>query len=381
MRWVYSKTSKSVDERSGGDPMTSTPVRAETDISAGDVLRRTRSLVEPALRRAVDSLPGNLRLISGYHLGWWDADGAAVPIPGGKAIRPALTVLSARVCADDPEATEAAVAPAVAIELVHNFSLLHDDVMDGDTTRRHRPTAWTVYGIGPAILAGDALLNLASEVLADSNAPSAGTASRMLSAAVLELIDGQSADLSFEKRTDVSPAECVRMAERKTGALLGCACALGGLFAGADNGRVDHLRGFGSALGLAFQIVDDLLGIWGNPERTGKPVFADLRRRKKSLPVVAALTGESGPANELAELYALPRALTDEELRTAADLVERAGGRAWATDRATGLAQVAAEHLQQVVTPAPTGDLPTRRRARALAELEIVARLLARRDH
>ena len=179
----------------------------------------------------------------------------------------------------------------MAVELVHNFSLLHDDVMDGDLTRRHRPTAWSLFGIGPAILAGDALLTLALDVLAASGHPAAGAGMRMLSAAVQELVDGQCADM------DVRAADGRRPRRVRAHG--------GGQDRGADGLRVrarravrrcraghrcEHLRAFGEHLGLAFQHVDDLLGIWGDPAVTGKPVFSDLRNRKKSLPVVAALT-------------------------------------------------------------------------------------------
>jgi geranylgeranyl diphosphate synthase type I len=117
----------------------------------------------------------------------------------------------------------AALPAAAAVELVHNHSLLHDDVMDGDLTRRHRPTAWSVFGINAAILAGNALLTLALDVLAASGHSAATDGTRLLSAAVQDLLDGQSADLSFEQRAEIELAECVRMSERKTAALLGCA--------------------------------------------------------------------------------------------------------------------------------------------------------------
>ena len=178
---------------------------------------------------------------------------------------------------------------AVAVELVHNWSLLHDDIMDNDTERRHRPTAWTVFGVGPAILAGDALLALAQDLLLEDDTLKGAWASRCLSAAVLRLVDGQGEDLAFEKRDDVTLAECLDMAGNKTAALMACACSIGAVHLGAPPTLAMALAGFGAHVGLAFQLTDDLLGIWGAPEVTGKPVRADLRARKKSLPVVAAL--------------------------------------------------------------------------------------------
>src|SRR4051812_3690428 len=119
---------------------------------ATEVLRWSRDLVDPALRAAVDTLPSSTRRVGAYHLGWQDEHGAPVTTPGGKAIRPALVLLSAEAVGGT---ASSAVPAAAAVELVHNFSLLHDDVMDHDRTRRHRSTAWTVFGVGEAILAGD----------------------------------------------------------------------------------------------------------------------------------------------------------------------------------------------------------------------------------
>ena len=153
---------------------------------------------------------------------------------GGKALRPALTLLSARA-AGAP--AERAVPAAVAVELVHNFYLLHDDIMDGDTERRHRPTAWTVHGVGAAILAGDALLALAQDILLEDTAAQGLWAARCLSAAVLRLIAGQGADLAFEQRNDVNLPECLTMAGDKTAALMACACSIGAIHVGAPPAR------------------------------------------------------------------------------------------------------------------------------------------------
>ncbi len=342
------------------------PVLA-TGRTARQVLAWSRVTVDPALRAAVDGLPTAMRLVSGYHFGWWDERGRATEADRGKAIRPALVMLGAAAVGDS---TAAAVPAAVAVELVHNFSLLHDDVMDGDTTRRHRPTAWSVFGTSAAILAGDALLTLALDVLAATGGPVAPAGLRMLSAAVQELVAGQSADTEFEKRDRVDVSECVRMAESKTGALLGCAVALGALFGGGQPRQVDLLRGFGTRLGLAFQFTDDLLGIWGDPAATGKPVHSDLCNRKKSLPVVAALASDSPAARELRALYSREVDLSPADLARAAELVELAGGRAWCRARADELLAEARDHL---TTAAAT--------PKAAAELDALATLAVHRTH
>jgi len=224
---------------------------ADRPRTAAQILAETRAVVNPAHRAAVDGLPLEIRHVAGYHIGWWEADGRMTGA-GGKAVRPAFVLACARAAGgggDQAEMTDrrAAVDAAVAVELVHDFSLLHDDVMDGDLTRRHRAAAWAVFGVGRAILAGDALLALAMDVLTGDPGPDddAGTrglphvragSARVLSGALLELCRGQSADLAFENRGDVTLTECLAMAERKTGALLGAACQLGALRAAPTAG-------------------------------------------------------------------------------------------------------------------------------------------------
>jgi geranylgeranyl diphosphate synthase, type I len=283
---------------------------------------------------SLERLNPTMRQVAAYHLGLADAGGGppGAGVGSGKALRPALALLSVRA-AGSP--AERGVPAAVAVELVHNFSLLHDDIMDGDTERRHRPTAWTVFGTPAAILAGDALLALAQDILLEDATPNGQWAARCLLAAVQRLISGQSADIDFERRADVSMDECLTMAGDKTAALMACACSIGAIFTGAPPGLAMSLADFGSHMGLAFQLVDDLLGIWGAPEVTGKPVWSDLRTRKKSLPVVAALTGspaEGSSSRELADLLAKPDPLTEDDLGRAAGLIEEAGGRTWAEE-------------------------------------------------
>jgi geranylgeranyl diphosphate synthase, type I len=292
-------------------------------------LARTRELVEPALRAAVDQLDPSSRDLAAYHLGWVDADGR-VTGAGGKAVRPALALLSARAVG----ARESVAVPgAVAVELVHNFSLLHDDLMDGDTTRRHRPTVWALHGAAAAILAGDALLALATEVLLDVRTLESVRAARLLSAATRELIRGQFDDVAFEQRDVVTVDECVMMAAGKTGALLACAATIGAVLAGASPNAVVALSAYGAEIGLAFQLVDDLLGIWGDSDRTGKPIGSDLRAHKKSLPITYALQ-YGGRSGRLLADWMRHGGDSDADIAYAAGLVEAAGGRAWAEEEA-----------------------------------------------
>ncbi|MFC8094954.1 family 2 encapsulin nanocompartment cargo protein polyprenyl transferase [Streptomyces sp. NPDC057301] len=354
----------------GAGPSTETlerqgPIATETDggpgpldgPEAGVILERARASVDPELRAAIESLPPSLRRIALYHFGWQHPDGTPAAGNAGKAIRPAL-VLTAAAAVGGPRARAAAVRAAVAVELVHNFTLLHDDVMDRDTTRRHRPTAWTVFGDADAILAGDALQALALRLLAEDPHPASAAAAARLADCVVELCAGQQADTAMEKRDpgEVGLDEVLAMAEAKTGALLGCACALGALYASAAEEDVAALDAFGREAGLAFQLIDDVIGIWGDPSHTGKPAGADLAARKKSLPVVAALTSGGPAAAELAALYEVP--YDKEDLQLTALAVERAGGRDWAqTQAAERMARAMQELARAVPDPEEAGGL------------------------
>lgn len=288
-------------------------------------LHKARQFVDPELRAAVAGLDQETRRVSEYHFGWIDADGSPADSTG-KAVRPALVLLSAQ--AGGGQYGQAS-SVAAAVEMVHNFSLLHDDLMDEDFSRRHRPTAWTVFGGSAALLAGDALLNRALQSLLEDPSPGAIPAARSLSSTASKLIVGQSADLDFERRTDVTLDECLAMAAGKTAALLACASSIGALFVGAPRQTVVELYAFGSELGMAFQIVDDLLGLWGDPAVTGKPVLSDLRARKKTLPVVHALSSGTAAGLRLSTLYAKRDPMTEAELREAAGMVEEAGSAEW----------------------------------------------------
>ncbi|MFG1943161.1 polyprenyl synthetase family protein [Nonomuraea sp. NPDC048826] len=287
------------------------------------MIARCRRLFEPALREAVSVLhPWSARM-AGFTLGWADADGRPYEGNAGKSVRPAIALLCAEAAGADPGS---AVPAAVAVELVHAFSLVHDDIIDHDEQRRHRPALWKVYGTGPALLAGDALLALAVAQLARS-----GEAMTYLSSALVELVQGQTADMAFEGRPWRGPGavtadEYTEMTLGKTGGLLGAAAATGVIL----GGRADlaaRMWQMGRELGVAFQLADDILGIWGDPTVTGKPADSDLRRGKKTYPVLAALATDSVAARELATLLSTG-ATDDRSVRRAARLVEEAGGRA-----------------------------------------------------
>ncbi|MEU8246260.1 polyprenyl synthetase family protein [Nonomuraea sp. NPDC048916] len=281
--------------------------------------------------------------MAAYALGWSDADGTPQEAGGGKNLRPAIAMLCAEAVGSP---AESALPGAVAVELVHAFSLVHDDIIDHDERRRHREALWKAYGVGPALLAGDSLLALAIDQVAGDS-----VAMRYLSRALVELVRGQTEDMAFENRPwtgpgEVSAQEYVEMAAGKTGGLLGAAAAAGVVLGGAP-GLAERMWTMGRELGVAFQIIDDLLSMWGDPAVTGKPIHNDLRRGKKTFPVIAALAPPAPPAaallaaarpagraaRELSALLAVG-VLDDDAVRRAARLVTEAGGRAAALDQA-----------------------------------------------
>ncbi|MFI2235870.1 polyprenyl synthetase family protein [Streptomyces chrestomyceticus] len=287
------------------------------------LLEQAGHQVRPVLKRQVTSFLKQVQGQAGYHLGWQDETGKPCAVSSGKAVRPALALAAAKAVGGR---SQDALPAAGAVQMVHDFSLLHDDIIDGDRTRRHRPAVWSVFGIPDGILTGDALLALAFATLTEGPPETAPDALRCLADAVTELVEGEALDVAFEQRRHVSLNEYGAMAGAKTGALMACACTLGALAGGAGGERAQLLGAFGRHVGIAFQIVDDLLGLRGDPAVTGKPVGADLASGKKTMPLLAALGSGTRQGQELAALLAGKATLDRQALTRAALLVEEAGG-------------------------------------------------------
>ncbi|MDT4921872.1 MAG: geranylgeranyl diphosphate synthase, type [Pseudonocardiales bacterium] len=317
------------------------------------VLARVSDIVQPALHAAVGTMSDDrMRLIASYQLGWCDEHGRPTA-SGGKAIRPALAILSAEAVLGTPDC---GIPGAVAIELVHNFSLLHDDVMDRDVTRRHRPTGWVAFGEGDAILAGNAMLSLAVQVLIDTGIEGRRSLPHLM-AATQRLISGQSMDLGLENRDRAELDEVLAMEAGKTASLLACAASIGALAAGAPDHMVRSHEAFGFELGMAFQLVDDILGVVGDPARTGKSASSDVRAGKRSAPIAAALASDTAAGRRLAELFAGGPLEDDDVVELAISLIEEAGGLAWAGREADTRLARALEHIAplQLAEPAAGG--------------------------
>lgn len=269
-----------------------------------------------------------------YHLGWTDERFQPVQSPAGKRIRPLLVLLACAEVGGDPVQ---AIPAASAIELIHNFSLIHDDVEDGDETRRHRPTVWTIWGVPHAINAGDGMFSMAYRAIQRTRALGVPDRTAMdvldiFTATNIELTEGQYLDMSFEQRDDVTVADYMRMIGGKTSALIGASVAIGASIGGAAAEQYAALQRFGRAIGLAFQIQDDILGIWGDPAVTGKAAGNDILRQKKSLPLLYARNHpEVGP-----RLRALMTAMIPDDLSDALALLDEAGARPFAEEMLRG---------------------------------------------
>ncbi len=273
------------------------------------IFRRYRNQIDQELRAVLASADSSMYDMLRYQLGWIDEQGNPLLQPSGKALRPTLCLFACEALSGD---YQEALPAAAAVELVHNFSLIHDDIQDDDRLRRNRPTVWAVWGKPQAINAGTAMRVLASASMMRLSKLGV-TAEKLLAGlclldeSCLRLIEGQYLDISFEQRLDIGVAEYLKMAQGKTSALISCSLELGASLATQDDQTILAFRDSGVNLGLAFQIRDDLLGVWGNKDKLGKPIGSDILRKKKSYPIVYALEKATGPARQsLLDIYQRP---------------------------------------------------------------------------
>lgn len=286
-----------------------------------------------------------------YHLGW--AGAGAGPQARGKRLRPLFVLLTASACGAP---WEKALPAAAAVELLHNFSLIHDDIQDKSLLRRGRPTLWAKWGIAQAINAGDTLFTLAHLALLDlaTTAPPAAAleAARLLHTTCLELTEGQYLDISYESRASLSLEEYWTMIGGKTAALLAACTTLGALAAGAPREIQQAYRSFGRDLGLAFQVHDDLLGIWGDAEVMGKSAESDLVEGKKSLPVVFGLARKGAFARRWAQ-----GPVTPAEVEGLAAQLEAEGAFDYVQEKAAALTRQALHALESANPQGEAGEM------------------------
>ena len=241
---------------------------------------------------------------------------------------------------------EKALPAAAGIELIHNFSLLHDDIQDNSETRRGRATAWTIWGVAQAINAGDGMFILANLAMGDlsKNYPAelALQAERIFQEACLNLTRGQHLDIDYETREKVDAGDYWTMIGGKTATLIAASMEIGALLGGADEDIRLAYRDFGHYLGLAFQVQDDILGIWGDEAVTGKSAASDLIERKKSLPVLFGL--EKG--GEFAERWLTGKIRRKDDVPELASMLEREGARHKAQEAADRMTDMALNALR-----------------------------------
>jgi geranylgeranyl diphosphate synthase type II len=216
---------------------------------------------------------------------------------GGKRIRPALTLIACNIY---DESIDSSIAPALCLEVFHNFTLLHDDLMDQADKRRNNPTVHKVWNENTAILSGDAMLITAYQLMAGSPSTHLKEMLDLFTATALEICGGQQYDMDFESRTDVTEAEYLEMIRLKTAVLLACSLKLGAIAGGAPANEADHLYQYGLHIGLAFQLQDDLLDVYGDTATFGKNIGGDILSNKKTFLLIYALKhGSPEQKNEL----------------------------------------------------------------------------------
>lgn len=317
-----------------------------------DILEKYLMEIEKGLQEALSNSNERLAAFYGmmrYHLGWANERLESTEAVRGKRLRPSLCLLTCEVAGGD---WHLALPAAAAIELAHNFSLIHDDIEDKSPFRHHRPTVWKIWGEPQSINVGDGmfiLAHLALHRLLDRGvAPGKASAiTRALNEACLALTQGQYLDLSFEDRLDVTVEEYLAMIKCKTAALIACATEVGAMLATDDETLIEHYRSFGEYLGLGFQVVDDILGIWGDPQVTGKPVADDIVHKKKTLPIVYALGQGLGVRGKALRGIYCQEALDEKDAQMVLGILDALDARGYAQGMAKHYRDLALAELER----------------------------------
>lgn len=315
-----------------------------------------------------------------YHLGWVDQQLRPVDGHSGKLLRPKLLLLSYELAAEGQtpstnplaHSLRPALPAAAAVELAHNFTLLHDDIQDGDVERRHRPTVWSVWGIPQAILVGDALVALARlhlwRVLDEGVEPATAlNLAKLFDTTLLKLTEGQHLDMSFEQQQQVSLSSYEEMISRKTALLMSCATQMGATLGTCNQEIIEGLAHFGHALGLAFQVRDDMLGVWATETESGKLPLGDIYRRKKSLPTLHAFQyAQPDDQQVITKIYNQDTPITEEQAQEVLTVFARTQTREYCNHFLTQQCQQAHLALAQVATKGNALD------TRARTDLEAI---------
>ena len=341
--------------------------------SSPEFLAKYQEPVEEALRDRLAASVPPIGTMLRNHMGWESPEGVPKESATGKRLRPALCLFT---CEAVGGGIDDALPAAVAVELIHNFSLVHDDIQDQDVERHGRATVWAIWGKPSGIVAGNAMRTVADATLfqlRQSGAPPSAALEvvQTLTGRCLELVEGQRMDLSFESRLDVAPDEYLDMVSRKTGALVEAAMHMGALLGSASSGQVARLANCGRLLGLTFQARDDVLGIWGDPVLLGKAIGADIRRRKKSLPVLFGFSGATGAERErLEQLYSSDEEMDEQAVADVMGILDRVDAEGYAQS-------VAEEKGEMAMDEARAAHISEE----ALQDLNDLSHFFAHRDH
>jgi len=294
--------------------------------SIPNFFQRYEERINFALRKEYEKLDGNIYDTHKYYMGWTDENGKKTDAISGKRLRPNLVLLGAEAADGN---IESAIPFAVAIELIHNFSLIHDDIEDMDERRHHRATLWKLWGIPGAIISGNAMLKIA-DLATNKNIKINDNikleASYVLSSRYLTMMEGQFLDIDFENKLEITIDDYLDMIQRKTGSLIEASLHLGAIVGQKkvtnNDNKIKSIKIIGKEFGKIFQIKDDMLGIWGD-EKTGKPVGADIKKKKKSLPILHAINYAKGAnKKEIKNLFIKKRNLYNKEVKIILKIME-----------------------------------------------------------
>lgn len=265
---------------------------------------------------------------------------------GGKRLRPALVMMACEALGGD---INKALKAAVGLELFHNFTLLHDDVMDKADVRRGKPTVHRRWNENTAILSGDAMLTMATQYVAQVEPSVLPAVMELFNRTAMEIYEGQQYDMDFEVRNNVTVEEYIEMIRLKTSVLLGCACKMGAIIAGASEANAQALYDTGVYMGLAFQLQDDVLDVWGDEATFGKAIGGDIMNNKKTFLLIGAMQKAQGDdANELRRWLNDEYALRSEKVAAVTALYERLGMREAADEAIKRYNDMALEALSKV---------------------------------
>lgn len=271
---------------------------------------------------------------------------------GGKRLRPTLTLMSCHALGGD---CNKAIYPAIGIELFHNFTLLHDDIMDRADMRRGKPTVHIKWNDNVAIISGDTMLTMATQYVARTDEKYLKDAIQLFNDTAIGVYEGQQYDMDFEKRMDVTADEYIEMIRLKTSVLLGCACKMGAIVAGASQADKDALYRFGIYLGLAFQLQDDILDVYGNPETFGKAIGGDIMNNKKTFMLINALNLASlNDRQELLNWINTPQPNRDLKVAAVTAIYDRANVRAVAEEQMEKYNNLALDAINDLSTDSET---------------------------